>query len=535
MNTTIYFTTLFSLLLNCTIEATTNSPINPIDIATTPQAPQGPATNNQQSVVSTCHAVRAVTGHDGEIAQWKAKCRIEIWTDKEQPKLEGLGADERAKVLAELGGQQPAATPGLNYKEMFDKSRYLADEAANRHSMCMEAKRSILYQLKLQLPAGLTSCEKITQVMNDLKLTKELEAFIDQVSGPMKALVANIHAIEQNTTLPEMVRMEAIRAAKTELTTLLDENCKDDHPSIRYHNVGYMPNPDLDKVKMTLVVTHPGKRVVFFNLPEESFGPHIENLKHITEAGLYHGQKTGQQGLFEGTNRPIGQFGSENSVPSDSSVTSFTQPEPKAAALTVSPPKQNSMFGAFSNPFRSAPAAPVLQVQQNAKPKNDNNDALNAKINEFAITMKSHGDKATDAAVESSVQSFLSQESIETVPERSSEQYDKSSSTKNFWGKKYAALSQDEKAIELEYQKKKELLSNAQAELKATEPKKYISLLAPLSDKVYSIGKKVIKAERKSAADKLKQTSAIVAPLPANPDKKSVFGSMFNRRSSNQN
>lgn len=458
MNYTIILFSLGSLLLNSSSDATNiitdthaNANLNTNTNGDPHPDPQGP--NNKQSVVSTCHAVRAIMGHDGEIAQWKAKCRIEVWTDKDQPELKDLSSEEKAKVMTELGNNQPTTStqqpPNYN-QEMFEKSRYLAEEAANRHYLCMEAKRSILYQLKLLLPAGLTSCEKITQVMNDLKLTSELEAFINQVNGPMKDLVAKIHSIEQNTTLTEIVKMEAIRAAKTELTALLDENCKDDHPSIRYHDVSYLPHPDLDKVKMTLAVSHPGKPVTFFNLPEESYGPHIQNLRQITEAALHHGQETGQQGLFECLNQPINRFNSGigevsgpesglNTTPFDSSVTSFTrlpsgldsdstpiaQPAPahhpdiaqsavahsanpvehhvevppvpqvplevssQANVDTTQPPAQSSE----SQNVQTVSPEPVIAQESKVNSKNVYSDALNKKIREVAEDLGSLGKK----------------------------------------------------------------------------------------------------------------------------------------------
>ena len=67
----IKLSTLFLYLLNYV-----NSTDTPkVDITNMP-------VNNKQSVISTCHALRAVLGHDGNIGQWKVHCHVEVWNGK---------------------------------------------------------------------------------------------------------------------------------------------------------------------------------------------------------------------------------------------------------------------------------------------------------------------------------------------------------------------------------------------------------------------------------------------------------------------
>lgn len=259
---------------------------------------------DKQNISSTCHAVRAVMGHDGKIAQWKSNCRVEVWTDKERPELKDLSEEQRESVLKSLAETQlqpqdqsipaeksesPFIDPINNQGPIgnFEKSRYLTDEANLHHYMCMEAKRAILSELKIQLSSSATN------TISNLKLSPELETFIGQVNDSMKESLARIHTLEQAGSQ----QLEALKNENVHLTALIDEHCKDDHPSIRYHDVGYLPHPDLEKVKMTLIISKPGKRAEFFNLPENAYARHIDYLRGMTDAVAQHAQITGQQGV----------------------------------------------------------------------------------------------------------------------------------------------------------------------------------------------------------------------------------------------
>lgn len=354
------------LLLNNRIEASTTTTAAAetatTDNKSTPPEIENLPLKNFQKVVTKCEAVREIFDHEGGAAGFTSDCVIKVWNDKTSPSdLKDLTSEQQEKLKTELSGKTQSSQD-----EQFnlDHVKMLQEEAANRHYMCMEAKRSILYQLKLQLPAGLNSCDKINQVLNDLKLSPLLEGFINKVSGPMKEIVARIHAIEQDTTMAEADKLEALRKEKSQLTRLLDEDCKDDHPSIRFHNIGYLPSPDLQQLKMTLVVTHPDRKVEFFNLPAEGMGPHVEHLRSIAHAAAHHFQVTGLSGPFKAhlMSAPRSEGGFASSAPG---VISFVPAE--KAAYNTSSSSGSTVDEAIKNIFKKKPAenisAPLSQAE----------------------------------------------------------------------------------------------------------------------------------------------------------------------------
>lgn len=273
--------------------ADTTQPGNNITKAKTEPSPM--PVKDQQSLITTCYAHRAVMGHDGEIAQWKAKCRVEVWAGDSQapPELKELTTEQREKVMTEKNSSDMMASgaESESIDQMAEKSRYLVNEAVARHHICMEAKRSILDKLKELLPAGYNSCEKIQEAMQNLKLSADLEMFINLVNGEMKDTVASIHSIEQDPQLSSDQKLERLRDEKIKLTGLLDEQCKDEHPSIRYQNVGYFPPKDIDQAKTTLFTSQsdPSQRFEVVHWPAGSnYSPHYEQLREITNAAAHH-------------------------------------------------------------------------------------------------------------------------------------------------------------------------------------------------------------------------------------------------------
>lgn len=299
----INLSTLLILLLSSASSIETSTPVettqpgNNITEAKTEPSPM--PVKDQQRLITTCYAHRAVMGHDGEIAQWKSKCRVEVWAGDSQspPELKELTTEQREKVMkvmaesANKNSDMASGAESESIDQMAKKSRYLVNEAVARHQICMEAKRSILDKLKELLPAGYNSCEKIQEVMKNLKLSEDLEMFINLVNGEMKDTVASIHSIEKNPHLSSDQKLEQLRDEKIKLTRLLDEQCKDEHPSIRYQNVGYFPPRDIDQAKTTLFTSQsdPSQRFEVVHWPAGSnYSPHYEHLREITNAAAHH-------------------------------------------------------------------------------------------------------------------------------------------------------------------------------------------------------------------------------------------------------
>lgn len=291
---------------------------------------------DQQRLITTCYAHRAIMGHDGEIAQWKAKCRVEVWAGDSQtpPELKELTSEQREKLMTEYAKKNAdlhdEATQDSN--SILNQSRFLVNEAEVRHKICVEAKRSILSKLKEFLPAGYNSCEKIKEVMNNLKLSPELEHFISEINGDMKNILAMIHSIEHQENLSNEEKMNQIRNEKIKLTELLDEKCKDDHPSIGFHNVGLLPPSDIDKFKSSLITDpkDPDSGIEVVHSPPGSLPSSLhENLTSINKVVAQHATTTKQTGEFDTFFQPQkdsnngGVITVANSLGQDSNGSSF--------------------------------------------------------------------------------------------------------------------------------------------------------------------------------------------------------------------
>lgn len=370
-----------------------------IEASTTKDTPQ-PAAKNFQKFVSTCSGTRDVYDDHGGSAGFTSNCRIEVWSGDDVSNLsefKDLSSEQQEKIKAELSGQgQQPVQPQTNNN--LDHIKLLAEEATNRHYMCMEAKRSILDQLKAQLPAGLNSCDKITQVLNDLKLSPLLETFINKVNGPMKEIVARIHVLEKDTQMPEAEKREAIRKEKSQLTMLLDEDCKDDHPSIRFHNVGYIPSPDLAKVKMTLLVTHPDRKTEFFNLPVDSVGSHADILRAIADAAALHGSR-GNFGSYEARYLPGGQGADMIGAPAvisfvpssaakltkDENIIVTQQPRPSTSSFPLIQPLIDDNTPQFSGEKKTSPFIVENNTSQPTTENTNSSSVVTATPKEEAI------------------------------------------------------------------------------------------------------------------------------------------------------
>lgn len=490
----LHLITNYSVFLDATTSA--SSTVGPIDLASLPAS-----SANQQSVFTNCHAVRSVVDnhHEGKIGHWKVKCHVEVWNGKDKPALNGLSADESTRVMNEMNRKDYSSD------EIAERSRYLAQQAEARHYICMEAKRTILNELKKLLPAGYNDCEKIKEVMNGLKLPVELETFINQVDGPMKDTVATIHSIEQDTSLSEAGKSEKLRDAKGRLVSLLDEACKDDHPSIRYHNIGYLPDKDFGKVKMTVVMAHPpsdGRHIEIIHLPYEGYSPyhgHLDVMKQMAYAAAKHCADKGEAGSFNvamNANNPmVGDQQSIFSVTKDKGTKETTESTLKAevkgspavqqsnkeASVTSPPGKETtkSTNTNITNEAGNSVPEPPKKVESDGSPienyKSDVEAAYNARKDLIAsypgdTQIKSRAEKEYNENINKALNKYLTLENLKSAKPPVLEY----SSTKGMWGKNYEdllkdddynALPKDEKYpdmdIEQRYQRIKAVLKEA--------------------------------------------------------------------------
>ena len=491
MNNNNFKTKLLNLLLISAATVLSNYPAEGTQINAAPQVAGGAGVNGKQSIISTCHAIRAVSDHAGKAATWNSDCTVEVWTGDKQPDLSFLDSENRTKVLDQLARQKSIPPTDTNpigsNNEIFERSKYLADEAATRHYLCMEARRSILDKLKLLLPAGMTDCTRITEVMNSLKLTPELEAFIGQVNGPMKDLIARIHSIEQNSSISENEKREAIRVAKTDLTRLLDATCQDEHPSIRYNNISYLPNPAMERVRMVLVMPNSGRSVHFFSAPESQLGPHAEYLRGMTEAAAQHAQLTGKFGNMEAIYHNLslpGSIQSESDVPGVISLVS----NKAADKVTVGDKAKEDRASLESVKTNTETSEKSTEADRTTT------DELKSSIDKFweYVDFAKDSDPknfTSNPGFKDALKSLLSESNLRSVLKV--RKVDKES-TQKFWKRKFEVLNNSEKVVESVYQNSKELLKIA----RISKQKSTRSLVGNYVDQTYTAAKKIINDER---------------------------------------
>lgn len=569
-SSTINIATLLILLLSrCgSIESSTSVDTPPVSEVKSEPAAGGLPVKDQQRLVTTCYAHRAVMGHDGEIAQWKAKCRVEVWAGDSQspPELKELTTEQRDKVIKniDLGGTtaSPAASGMESPDQIAEKSRYLVNEAEARHYICMEAKRTVLAKLKELLPAGYNSCEKVQEVMHNLQLTPELEAFINLVSGEMKDTVALIHSIEQDTQLSQHQKSEQLRAAKVKLTGLLDEQCKDDHPSIRYQNVGYLPPVDIDQAKTTLIISQgdPNHRVEVVHWPPGSnYSPHYERLRMIVDAAAHHAVVTNKAaGVYDAFLQPVDR----RRVDEASVISLVKQPEQQAKTVPASdsitsaldssnPPPSDTLSNSSSgDPIQSLDEKiDVEQVDAEYVIPNVFSGDIYARFWQGIVEAnQAYTDKITAIQNNKSIPNDVLRSTLQSnAKERFSfiknilindllkEETLKDTllvkddtSTKKEWKKSFDELNEEAKNIERKYLKSKSILKKAKDYAATTKTwSERLSLTKSLPELIYEEAKAKIKAERKKSrmdfekkayknGDSTGNTTS-VATVPADP------------------
>ena len=527
------------LLSSSSIESSTTTDsnnVNNVKVEANHSVP--PSVKDQQRLVTTCYAHRAVMGHDGEIAQWKAKCRVEVWAGDSQtpPELKELTSEQRDKVMNEYARKNSdlAASGSESADEIAEKSKYLVQEAENRHKICMEAKRTILAKLKELLPAGYNSNEKVQEAMEKLQLTPELEMFIDHVNGDMKNTVALIHSIEHNTQLPEDQKMEQLRVAKVKLTELLDEKCKDDHPSIRYQNVGYFPPVNIDKAKTTLIINHgdPNHRIEVVHWPPEStYSPHYENLKEITNAVAHHAALSSNPAgpyvahLNDLNSKEDGNHSvvsvakvAENPV-TEPSVTEPSATEPLSQVNPISKvpdvDESNSHLSSVSpaEKYQEAIDAEYTITRDNAdiyanfwNGINGADQAYKDKVatieadksitaDNLRSDFKTNAKKRYEYIKNILIKDLLKEENLVQIT-----RFDDDNSTRKEWKKKFKDLNGKEQEIESKYLKSKAILKKAVKQ--ASESKSIwdkLTLKKNLPEIIYKEAKKMIQSERDTA------------------------------------
>jgi hypothetical protein len=525
---------LLLLLKNASATSSTEAGSTPSTDPNTSSSPltAAPAdTDNKQTVVSTCRAMRNVMDHNGGIAQWKAKCRVEVWAGTEQPEFKDLTEEQKAQVQNSVAepSKEAASTSSESSKETVDKSK-LADEAKLRHFMCMEARKSILSSLKSQLPAGVTSKDQVVEAMRTLNLSPELEAFMGKIDSNMKESLAAIHAIQQNTQMPDTERQESLRSETTKLTGLIDEQCKDEHPTIRYHDVGYLPHPDLEKVHMTLLISRPGKRLEFFNLPENAYARHVEYLRNMVEAAAHHAEVTGEKGEFEVLHHPLpnpledqnsrmmGDFDSSHpaviSVLKAKDQTDGTLQSPQVATPVISSASDNSAVSGHqvADLVPDVEKSPISEYWSNVFAAETEYQESMRALSSPSVSKSEIQVKSKDASTQFERQISDSTRKLVNSQNIAAKNPEYGRSTSSFWKKSYDKLSPDQKLIEERYQKSKALLKEAREYAKHKRTMmEILKGVQTLPEKVYEIGKRVINDIREHE----KQSLDAVVPLPS--------------------